>query len=262
MEQLKILGISVSPRKNGNSRFLLEEALEAAEATAPGMIDSEIYSIAGKVFNPCDACNQCHDRLGYCRQTDDDFGELRDKWFNADAIIYSVPVYHMGIPGQFKIFLDRLGNSVVESFDSRPLKVIGTLAQGSGISTGQEQAIIFLNNSTVMMGCIPVGSEWPAGYLGAGGWTRVRVDKKALRDLHAGGEEDAVFTVNAVKVQAKFIVQITQIIKAGGWQQREMLEKDGGYDFFLRRLDNIPVIPIKAGQAKSIAKNKKDAAKN
>lgn len=248
MDPIKLLGISGSPRKNGNSRFLLEVALEAAEAKAPGMVNSEIYSISGKTFKPCDACNQCHDRLGYCRQTDDDFGELRDKWFAADAIIYSVPVYHMGIPGQLKIFLDRLGNSVVDSFDSRPLKVIGAMAQGSGISTGQEQAIIFLNNSTVMMGCIPIGSEWPAGYLGAGGWTRVRVEKKALWELHAEEEEDALFTVEAVKVQAKFIMQMALIIKAGGEQLRGMLEEDGGYDFFLRRLDNKPVIPLKAGQ--------------
>ncbi|MBT3315111.1 MAG: flavodoxin family protein [Anaerolineae bacterium] len=249
MEKIRILGISASPRKNGNSHFLLKKALEAAETAARGMISSEIYSISGKTFNPCDACNQCHDRLGYCRQTDDDFGELRDKWFAADAIIYSVPVYHMGVPGQFKIFLDRLGNSVVDSFVSRPLKVIGTIAQGSGISTGQEQTIAFLNSHAIMMGCIPVGSEWPAGYLGSGGWTRVRVDKKALQELYAEGEEDANFTVEAIKIQAKFIVQMTQIIKSGGAQQREMLEKDGGYDFFLRRLDNKPVIPKKPGQA-------------
>ena len=248
MDSINLLGICGSPRKNGNSRFLLEIALEAAEATAPGVVETELYSISGKTFNPCDACNQCHDKLGYCRQTDDDFAELRDKWFAADAIIYSVPVYHMGIPGQLKIFLDRLGNSVVDSFESRPVKVIGAMAQGSGISTGQEQTIVFLNNHAVMMGCIPVGSEWPGGYLGAGGWTRVRQDKKALRDLYAEGEQDAKFTIEAIKVQAKFVVQMTQIIKAGGEQQRKMLEKDGGYDFFLRRLDNKPVIPRKTGQ--------------
>jgi multimeric flavodoxin WrbA len=242
MEPIKLLGISASPRKRGNSHFLLEVALEAAKATAPEMVETELYSISGKVYKPCDSCNQCHDKLGYCRQMDDDFGELRDKWFNADAIIYSVPVYHMGIPGQFKIFLDRLGNSVVESFDSRPLKVIGAIAQGSGISTGQEQAIVFLNNSTTMMGCIPVGSEWPAGYLGAGGWTRVRVDKNALRDLYEEKDEDAVFTVDAIKVQAKFIVQLAMIIKAGGEQLRGMLQEDGGYDYFLKRLDDQPIV--------------------
>ncbi len=90
MDSINLLGICGSPRKNGNSHFLLEIALEAAEATAPGVVETEIYSISGKTFHPCDACNQCHDKLGYCRHTDDDFGELRDKWHAADAIIYGV----------------------------------------------------------------------------------------------------------------------------------------------------------------------------
>ena len=145
MDSINLLGICGSPRKNGNSRFMLEIALEAAEATAPGVVKTELYSISGKTFHPCDACNQCHDKLGYCRQTDDDFGELRDKWIEADAIIYSIPVYHMGIPGQLKIFIDRLGNSWVESFTSKSLKVLGVLTQGSGMATGQETVMTFIN---------------------------------------------------------------------------------------------------------------------
>ena len=30
----------------------------------------------------------------------------------ADAHLYSVPVYHVGIPGQVKCFIDRLGNTI------------------------------------------------------------------------------------------------------------------------------------------------------
>ena len=238
MDSINLLGICGSPRKNGNSRFLLEIALEAAEATAPGVVKSELYSISGKTFNPCDACNQCHDKLGYCRQTDDDFAELRDKWYAADAIIYSVPVYHMGIPGQLKSFIDRLGNSVVESFNSRPLKVIGVLTQGSGMATGQEQVMIFLNGHAVLEGCIPVGGVWPGGYLGVGGWTRVKEEKNALRHLYEEKEEDTLFTVEAIKELSKHIVHLSLILKAGGKKHREMLRNDGGYEFFLRRLDN------------------------
>jgi multimeric flavodoxin WrbA len=135
---IHLLGISGSPRKYGNSQFLLDIALNAAQEYAPRNVRTELYSMAGKIFHPCNACNQCHDKLGYCRQTDDDFQELRDKWFPADVIIYLVPVFHMGVPGQLKCFLDRLGNSVVESFNSRPLKVIWVITQGSGLSTGQE----------------------------------------------------------------------------------------------------------------------------
>jgi multimeric flavodoxin WrbA len=237
MEGIQLLGISGSPRRHGNSRFLLEVALESAEAAAPDAVRSELYSISGKEFKPCDSCNQCHEQLGHCRHTDDDFPELRDKWFAADAIIYSVPVYHMGIPGQLKIFLDRLGNSVVDSFHSRPLKVIGVLAQGTGMATGQESVLTFLNNHAVMMGCIPVGGLWPGGYLGVGGWTRTQVGKNALQDLHAQGEADIHFTVDAIKQLSKYIIQLALILKAGGEAVRPMLEADGGYQYFLRQLD-------------------------
>ena len=153
-------------------------------------------------------------------------------------IIYSVPVYHMGIPGQLKSFINRLGNSVKESFNSRPLKVIGVLAQGTGMATGQEAAMVFLNNHAVMMGCIPIGAVWPGGYLGVGGWTRVGTGKNTLRELYEQGEEDIVFTVAAIKELSRHIVMTTLILKAGGEQLREQLKDDGGYEFFLKQLEN------------------------
>jgi multimeric flavodoxin WrbA len=238
MNAIHILGISGSPRKMGNSRFLLDVMLDSAKECAPDIVKNEVYSISGKTFLPCDACDQCHDQLGFCRQTDDDFAELRDKWLAADVIIYSVPVFHMGIPGQLKIFIDRLGNSVVESFNSRPLKVVGVIAQGTGMSTGQEAAMVFLNNHAVMMGCIPLGAVWPGGYLGVGGWTKVGKGKNALRDLYEQGEQDAVFTVDAIKELSGHIIMLTKILKAGGEQLRDELKADGGYEFFLRQLEN------------------------
>ena len=105
--KIKLLGISGSPRK-GNSLFLLEQALESAVKQYPERVETEIYAFGQTPFAPCDACG-AHKRLkGECR-IKDGFQDLRDKWLDADAIIYSVPVYHMGIPGQVKCFIDRLG---------------------------------------------------------------------------------------------------------------------------------------------------------
>ena len=236
MDAIKLLGISASPREHGNSRFLLEVALEAAEAVAPDLVETGLYSCAAKVFEPCDSCDMCHDELGYCKITGDDFDELRDRWMEADAILYSVPVYHMGVPGNFKNFLDRVGNSVVEGFYSKPWKVMGTITQGSGIATGQEQVMMYMNGHAVMMGCIPVGGDWPSAYLGAAGWTRVKKEEDAMRMLHKQGEEDTTFTVDSIKVLSKNIVHMALVVKAGGLQLYEMLKQDGGYDIFLRRI--------------------------
>jgi multimeric flavodoxin WrbA len=236
MHPIKILGISASPREHGNTRFLLDVAFEAARTAAPGLVETELHSLAGKTFEPCDACDLCHNELGYCKIVGDDFAELRDKWMDADAILYSVPVYHMGVPGNLKNFIDRLGQSWIEAFHSKPVKTVGVLTLGSGMSTGQEQVMIFLNGHATMMGCVPVGGEWPGGYLGVGGWTRVLTDEDALQTLLKNGDGDTQFTVEAVRQLAKNVVRFTQILKAGGLALQEMLEQDGGYDIFLRRI--------------------------
>lgn len=163
--------------KKGNSHFLLEVTLNSAKAIFPEFIKTELYSTSGKLYKLCDSCDLCHTKLGYCRQTDDDFAELRDKWIAADAIIYSIPVYHMGVPGNFKNFLDRVGNSVVEGFYSKPWKVMATITQGTGMATGQESVLMYMSGHTIMMGCIPVGGDWPSSYVGAAGWTRVKKEK-------------------------------------------------------------------------------------
>ncbi|MGB2954800.1 MAG: flavodoxin family protein [Anaerolineales bacterium] len=237
METIKILNINASNRKKGNTHFLLEVAMEAAKEVAPAMVETELYSTSGKLYSPCDSCDQCHEKLGYCKIMDDDFAELRDKWIEADAIIYGIPVFHMGVPGNFKNFLDRVGNSVVEGFTSKPWKVMSTITQGTGMATGQESVMMYMTGHAVMMGCIPVGGDWPSAYVGAAGWTRVLKEGNAMKNLYAEGEDDIKFTVDSIKVLAKNVVHTSMVIKAGGKQLSDMLTEDGGYEIFLRRIN-------------------------
>ncbi len=213
---------------------MLEHALEAAKATAPDIVETELYSISGKIFEHCDSCHQC-EVLGHCRKVEDDFAELRDKWLAADAIIYSVPVYHMGIPSQFKSFIDRVGHSVQEGFNDRALRVMGFLTSGSGFASGQESVLLFLNSHAVMMGCIPIGGLWPVGYIGVG--ARVPYPK-TMRQNYADKDEHVIEAIEASKEIAKQIVLVTRILKAGGEQTKEILKRNGGFDFFLQRLEN------------------------
>ena len=233
MQRIKVLGICGSPRKNKSSRFMLNCALEAAQEAAPEIVETELYSISTKTFHGCDACYQC-EKLGHCRKIDDDFGELREKWLAADAIIYSVPVYHMGIPAQLKAFIDRLGHSVQETFNDRALKTMGFLTTGDGFATGQESVMIFLNNHALMLGCIPIGGLWPVGYIGVGG--RVPYST-TMRESYAEEDEHAVEAIDATKELSKQIILVTRLLKAGGEQNRELLKENGGFDFFLQRLD-------------------------
>jgi multimeric flavodoxin WrbA len=215
----------------------LDRAVAAAKETAPEAVETELYSFAGKEIAPCISCFRCMD-AGDCT-IEDDFQELRNKWVAADAVIYSVPVYHMGIPGQLKCFIDRLGNSLLSFYGgvlSRNLKTVGVVVQGSHIFAGQEQVMTALLNHAVLMSCVPVAGDLWQSYLGAAGWTRDQSRKDSLRRLYDEGEADAEIAVIAADGLGKRVVQMALVIKSGGLIHREMLEEDGSYTVFLSRL--------------------------
>lgn len=237
MQRVKLLGINGSARPKGNSQFLLEQALEEARAVGSEYLDIEVYKIATKEMAPCDSCYTCA-KTGDCH-IQDDFQEFRDKWAEADAILYSIPVYHMTVPGKLRCFIDRLGNSLWAHLGgevSKSLKVIGSITQGSHIFSGQEHAITDLMNHAVVMGCVPFSGDPWESYIGASGWTRNSGAKDALKRLYEEGDFDAQVAVKAARSLGRRVVQLALLIKTGGEHHRQMLERDGGYGQFLRRL--------------------------
>jgi multimeric flavodoxin WrbA len=238
MKPLYILGICGSPRPKGNSRFLLEYALQSAQDAGGDRVRTELFTIAGKEYKPCTSCYTCGAREGECF-LDDDFSELRDKWAAADAIIYSVPVYHLGIPGQLKCFIDRLGNSLWSYYGgvvAKSLRVIGIITQGAHIFAGQEHTITALVNHALVMGAIPVtGDPWES-YIGAAGWTACGNRKNSLRKLVEAEDRDAQVAVRASTTLGWRLAQMAILIRSGGMTHRAELEADGGYGIFLDRL--------------------------
>jgi multimeric flavodoxin WrbA len=233
-----ILGINGSPR-DGNSLFLLKEALQAAREVDPERIQVVEYSFRGKKFNPCVGCFRCVEEksLGEC-VIKDDFQHLRDLWLKADVILYSVPVYHVGIPGQVKCFIDRLGNTINRYYrltSPRFLKVIGAIAQGTHFAAGQELAVTFLLHHAVLKNCLPVSGDGWESYLGACGWTRNDRSKEAIRKLHEAGELDAEIAVKGSRSLGKRAAELALILRAGGKQMEEVLRRDTSYHPFLNK---------------------------
>lgn len=99
---MKILGLSFSPRQQGNTEILLGEALGAAKEAGA---ETELYSIAGKDIRPCDGCWGCR-KAGECHIKDDMQG-LYAKLLEADGIIFGTPVYFYNMTGQGKMVIDR-----------------------------------------------------------------------------------------------------------------------------------------------------------
>ena len=99
----KVLILSGSPRKNGNSDILCDEfmrgALEAGNAV-------EKVRVAEKKISCCRGCYYCQKSGGECA-IKDDMAELLQKMIDADVIVLSSPVYFYSIAAQLKAVIDR-----------------------------------------------------------------------------------------------------------------------------------------------------------
>jgi multimeric flavodoxin WrbA len=99
-----ILGVSGSPRCDGNTDLLVREALRLlGERTGAA---TEFVRVAEQRVEPCRGCRACM-TLGHCAIQDDDFEPLMARLFAADLFVLGAPVYWLGPPGIMKNFIDR-----------------------------------------------------------------------------------------------------------------------------------------------------------
>lgn len=109
----KIVVITGSPRKNGNSFAMTEAFIEAAEKKGHSVtrFDAALKKVGG-----CHACETCF-KSGKACSFDDDFNEIAPAILEADAVVFTMPVYWYSIPAQIKGVIDRLFSFVVGGKD-------------------------------------------------------------------------------------------------------------------------------------------------
>ncbi|MDD5504100.1 MAG: flavodoxin family protein [Candidatus Omnitrophica bacterium] len=108
---MKVLGISASPRVNGNSHTLLDRALcSAGQAGAK----SEMISLSRLEINPCRGDDSCL-ADGRCR-IKDDMPALIKKIDSCDRLIIASPVYFGSITAQLKTMIDRCQQAWVKKY--------------------------------------------------------------------------------------------------------------------------------------------------
>lgn len=98
----KVLVLSGSPRKGGNSDILCDQLIKGAEEK--GNIAEKIY-LRDKKIEFCDACDACRKTQKCIKK--DDMQEIIDKMINADVIVLATPVYFYSMDGQIKTMIDR-----------------------------------------------------------------------------------------------------------------------------------------------------------
>lgn len=106
---MKIVVITGSPRKNGNSFAMTDAFIHEAEQRGHSVrrFDAAFLKIGG-----CHACMTCY-KTGKACSFDDDFNDIAPAILEADAVVFTMPVYWYSIPAQIKGAIDRLFSLVV-----------------------------------------------------------------------------------------------------------------------------------------------------
>ena len=100
---MRVLGLSGSPRRDGNTDNAVKIVLE----TLRDMGAETLFLRVGDFrIEPCRGCRDCM-KTGECSIKDDDFQKLLDEVMKSDLLILGAPVYWFAPPGVMKNFIDR-----------------------------------------------------------------------------------------------------------------------------------------------------------
>ena len=159
---VKITGIVGSPRKGGNTEFLVNSALKAAEELG---VETEIIYLGSAEIEPCIACDICKS-TGECAIYDD-MSDILAKIGSSHGLIIGSPVYFGSVTSQLKMLIDR----------SRPLRmdfklkniVGGAISVGGSRNGGQETTISAIHQFMLIHDMLIVGDGAPLAHYGGTG---------------------------------------------------------------------------------------------
>ncbi len=100
--KMKIVAFCGSPRKNGNTETLMNEAVRGIEDSGYTVVTIYLNNIDIK---PCQDCGGCND-TGQCIISDD-MEQIYDAIKNADRIILASPIFFFSLSAQAKAMIDR-----------------------------------------------------------------------------------------------------------------------------------------------------------
>ncbi len=98
-----VLGLQGSPRKKGNTRFLLSEFLEEARRLGA---ETQMIEVCQKKIEPCMEYVLC-EKKGICPIDDDMKHEIYPLLRKADVIVAATPMFFYNTTAQLKALIDR-----------------------------------------------------------------------------------------------------------------------------------------------------------
>jgi multimeric flavodoxin WrbA len=100
--KLKVLGIAGSPRRDGNTDYLLQQVIAGASSQGA---ETKTIILSELNISPCRHCDGCI-KTGKC-MIDDDMQWIHNDLRESDRIVLASPIFFMGVTAQTKAMIDR-----------------------------------------------------------------------------------------------------------------------------------------------------------
>jgi multimeric flavodoxin WrbA len=183
---MKVVGISGSARKDGNTALLIRTVFEPLREAG---IECELVELAGKRVHGCTACYKCaQERGGNCVGVKDDANEVIAKMVDADGIILGSPTYYADLSAEMKALIDRAGMSTSQGGGLLKRKVgaaVVAVRRGGGIHVFDSINHLFFITQMI----VPGSSYWNIAYGREPG--EVGADEEGMRTMRTLGENMA-----------------------------------------------------------------------
>ena len=103
----KIMILTSSPRKHGNTNTVTQWVIEGAQAAGAKVDCVDVANLKHKV-NGCIACFGCQQSEKYECVVEDETAELLKRLLDYETLVFATPVYFFGPNAQLKLVLDRM----------------------------------------------------------------------------------------------------------------------------------------------------------
>ena len=124
---MNILVLNGSPRKHGNTAFMIEAFLDGTKQQGHHV---DVISVCEKNINGCLACEYCHTKGdGECVQKDD-MQNIYYQLKEAEMLVIASPIYYHGLSGPLKCTVDRFYAAAYPSKPPKLRKVAMFLSSG------------------------------------------------------------------------------------------------------------------------------------
>lgn len=175
-----ILAINGSPRRDGNTAFLLNQVLEEAKENGAQVKILHVIDALEDQDKPyCDACSSPCNRSCVDGTVLEGAFDLLEK---ADAIVLGSPVYFGTVSAQMKAFWDK--SRCIRSEKALIGKIGGAVAVGASRFGGQETTIRTLHDIMLIHGMSIIGdgsTQFDAGHQGVCGQKPADEDRDAIK---------------------------------------------------------------------------------